>query len=67
MWSGQVTAALYTILESLKRSGINPQRYLQVYFEACAENGGKPPERIEAFLPWSLSEEVRSQLKEVPP
>jgi transposase len=67
VWSGQVTAALYTILETLRRCGINSQRYLQLYFEACARNGGKPPEHIEAFLPWSLSEEVRSQLEEVPP
>jgi transposase len=67
VWSGQVTAALYTILETLGRCGINPQRYLQVYFEACARNGGKPPEDIEAFLPWSLSEEVRSQLETAPP
>jgi transposase len=67
VWSGQVTAALYTILETLRRCGINPQRYLQVYFEACARNGGKPPEDIESFLPWSLSEEVRSQLERAPP
>jgi transposase len=67
VWSGQVTAALYTILETLRRCGINPQRYLQVYFEACARNGGKPPEDIESFLPWSLSEEVRSHLERAPP
>jgi transposase len=67
VWSGQATAGLYTILETLRRCGINPQRYLQVYFEACARNGGKPPEDIESFLPWSLSEEVRSQLERAPP
>jgi transposase len=67
VWSGQVTAALYTILETLGRCGINPQRYLQVYFEACARNGGKPPDDIESFLPWSLSEEVQSQLERAPP
>ena len=62
MWSGILTAALYTILETATRNDINPQRYLQVYFEACAENGGKPPEDIEAFLPWSLSKEVRNAM-----
>ena len=62
VWSGILTAALYTILETATRNDINPQRYLQVYFEACAENGGKPPEDIEAFLPWSLSKEVRNAM-----
>jgi transposase len=69
VWSGQLTAALYTILETVARNGINPYQYLRVYFEACAKNGGKPPEDIDEFLPWSFSSEVRTALQapEVPP
>ena len=63
VWSGQLTAALYTILETVVRNDINPYQYLQVYFEACAKNGGKPPEDIDAFLPWSFSPEVRAALQ----
>jgi transposase len=63
VWSGQLTAALYTILETVARNGLNPYRYLHVYFEACAKNGGKPPEDITGYLPWSLSPEVRSALQ----
>jgi transposase len=67
VWTSQVTAYLYTIFETVKRCGINPQKYLTCYFEACAQNGGKPPENLDAFLPWSFSEEIRSKLKEDPP
>lgn len=63
VWSGQLTAALYTILETVARNGINPYQYLQVYFDACAKNGGKPPADTDAFLPWSFSPEVRSALE----
>jgi transposase len=63
VWSGQLTAALYTILETVARNGINPHQFLRVYFEACAKNGGKPPADIDAFLPWSFSPEVRSALE----
>jgi transposase len=68
VWSGYLAASLFTILQTVKRNGINPQKFLQVYLEACAKNGGKPPEDIDAFLPWSLSEEVRRALglKEAP-
>ncbi|MEW6747530.1 MAG: transposase domain-containing protein [Planctomycetota bacterium] len=55
-----LTAALFTILETAVRNGLNPQRYLQVYLQACAENKGHPPADIDAFLPWSLSAAVRT-------
>lgn len=63
-WSGQLAASLFTIHATVERQGLNPRRFFEVYLEACAKGGGKPPENIEAFLPWSLSDEVRQALEE---
>ena len=58
-WSGHLTASLLSILRTAKRAGLNPRRYLEVYLQACAQNGGNPPENIDAYVPWDLSDEVR--------
>lgn len=60
LWSGALTAYLFTILQTLLKNGIHPQRFLQAYFEACAQRGGRVPEDLESFLPWSLSPERRT-------
>jgi transposase len=62
VWSGQMTAGTLTVLRTAKRCGLNPRHYLEVYLEACAKSGGKPPENIDAYLPWALSEEVRQAI-----
>ncbi len=63
VWSGQLTARALTVLRTAKRNGLNPRHYLEVYLEACAKNGGKPPENIDAYLPWALSDEVRQAIE----
>ena len=47
IWSGTLSAMLFTIFQTLLQNQINPSKYLFAYFEACAKNGGKPPENIE--------------------
>jgi len=59
-WSGALAAMVFTIFQTLMANGLNPQRVLLAYFEACARNGGHPPEDIEPFMPWNLSEEQRA-------
>ncbi|MHC4406939.1 MAG: IS66 family transposase [Planctomycetota bacterium] len=59
VWSGMLTAMVFTICQTLLKNGIDPQAWLVAYFEACAQNGGHPPENIDAFLPWNLSEEQK--------
>jgi transposase len=63
-WSGRMAACLFSVLRTAQRNGLNPQHYLEVYFEACAENGGKPPEAIDSYLPWDLSDEVREAIEQ---
>jgi transposase len=63
LWSGHLTACLLSILRTAKRNGLNPRRYLEVYLQACADNGGEPPENIDAYRPWDLSDEVRKAIE----
>lgn len=62
VWSGYLTAGALSILRTATRNGLNPRDYLAVYLEACANNGGKPPENVDAYLPWALSDEVRASI-----
>ncbi len=59
VWSGTLTAALFTLFQTLLKNQIDPQQFLLAYFDACAQNGGKPPENLDDFLPWNLSEDQK--------
>jgi len=59
VWSGVLTAALFTLFQTLLKNHIDPQKFLLAYFDACAQNNGRPPDDLEDFLPWNLSEEQR--------
>lgn len=60
VWSGTLGAMLFTLFQTMILNGIDPKKHLTAYFEACALNGGKPPEDLDAFLPWSLSAEQKA-------
>jgi transposase len=64
LWSGQLTAAAFSIFATLSLWQLNPRRWLTWYFEHCAMAGGKVPEDIEPFLPWNLDAGKRSELGE---
>jgi len=55
LWSGDLTAILFSILQTLALWKINPRVWLQAYLEACAAHQGLPPEDYQSFLPWNLS------------
>lgn len=63
IWSGMLAAFLFTTLQTLLLNHIDPQKFLMAYFEACARNGGRPPEDLDSFLPWNLSEERKAACK----
>jgi transposase len=62
IWSAQLAATLFSILQTLVLCGINPRHWLNAYLNACAENGGKAPQEIAPFLPWCMDETRRAQL-----
>lgn len=62
LWSGRLMAAMFSLLATLARWGINPKRWLTWYLENCATAGGRAPDDIQPFLPWNLSAERRATL-----
>lgn len=59
-WSGDLTAALFTIFQTARLNHLRPKEFIKAYLEACAENRGKAPDNIDDFLPWNLSEKQKS-------
>ncbi len=62
-WSGRLAMMLFSIFATLALWKINPQRWLSVYFEACAQAGSKAPDDVTDFLPWNLSPTRLSELQ----
>jgi len=62
IWSAQLAATLFAILQTLGLWGINPRHWLTCYLSACAENGASPPADIDPFLPWAMDETRRAAL-----
>lgn len=67
IWSANLAAALFSILQTLGLWGIPQRSWLTSYLQACAENGGKAPSNIEPFLPWSMSDAPRPKQYKPPP
>ena len=65
IWSGQFTAALFSVFQTLVKHEINPRLWLMEYLRACASNGGQAPGEISGFLPWEMSEEERKRMSAV--
>ena len=61
-----LTARMYAVVGTLKMNGIDVLRWLEAWLEACAENGGRAPEDLSPWLPWSMSEERRRVLSTTP-
>ena len=59
VWSGQLAAMLFSLLQTLCLWQLNPRAWLTAYLTACAEAGGAAPADVERFLPWNLSVEQR--------
>ena len=55
----EFTAIVYSVVGTLAMNGIDVLRWLQAWLTACAKNGGKPPDDLSSWLPWSMSEERR--------
>jgi hypothetical protein len=49
---GERAAAMYSLVETAKLNGLDPQAYLREVFACIAEH---PINRIEQLLPWNIS------------
>lgn len=62
IWSAELAATLFSILQTLVLWGINPRHWLSRYLNACAENGGQPLDDIQPFIPWQMDDRRREIL-----
>ena len=56
------TAMMYSVLGTLSLNGIDPLRWLDAWLTACAENSGRAPGDLSAWLPWSMNPKRRRAL-----
>jgi transposase len=67
IWSAELAATLFSILQTLALWNINPRHWLNAYFKACAKNKGKAPDNIRSFIPWEMNEARKDLLSRPEP
>ena len=53
-WSGRLAMMLFSLFATLALWKINPRKWLNYYFAACAASGGKAPAKERIFLALEL-------------
>jgi transposase len=66
VWSAELAAALFTLFGTLKLWKLNLHTWLLSYFYECAMLGGKPPEDIQKYLPWKMTQKQKELFSEPP-
>ena len=56
------TALMYSVVGTLNRNRIDVLRWLEAWLAACAKHGGRPPEDLSPWLPWSMEPARRREL-----
>ena len=56
---GERAAAMYTLLETAKLNGLNPEAYLRHVLEHIADH---PINRIDELLPWNVAAQMETPL-----
>ena len=55
------TALMYSVVGTLNLNGIDVPRWLGAWLAACADNGGRPPDDLAPWLPWSMDDAHRAR------
>jgi transposase len=66
VWSSILAAMAFTIFKTLKLAQVNLHTWLLAYLQECAMNDGNPPDYIDKFLPWNMSD-IQKKLFARPP
>jgi len=66
IWSSVLTAVMFTLLRTLALWKLNSHTWLLAYLHDCACHGGKPPQNMDKFLPWNMSETQKKLFSEPP-
>jgi transposase len=62
VWAGRLAAVMFSLVETLRLWGLNPQRWLTGYLTACAQNGGRAVPELRRRLPWGMTVAERAGL-----
>jgi transposase len=62
VWSAHLAAMMFSVLQTVLLWDLNPHHWLSAFLQACAENGGKSPTDLGAFLPWKMTPERKQEL-----
>ncbi len=58
-WGGELSACMYSIIQTCKQNNINPKAYLRYYFEKCiGKNGDMSRAEINSMLPGKLKNNI---------
>ena len=55
------TATMYSAVGTLELNGVDVLRWLAAWLSACADNGGRAPDDLSPWLPWSMDAERRNE------
>lgn len=58
----QLAALMYSVVGTLNLNGIDVRRWLDAWLAACAHHGGRPPDDLAPWLPWSMDAARRHEL-----
>ncbi len=63
IWGGELTVAMFSIIQTCGLHGISPKGYLTYYLAECAKRGAASSKNeIDQFLPHKLSEDTKAKL-----
>ena len=57
-------AGMLTVLQTLVHRGINAHHWMNAFLFACAEQGGRCPQDLTPFLPWTMGEARKRELSQ---
>ncbi len=61
-WGGELSALMYSIIETCKQNNINPKAYLEFYFDACIKDEVHENKKLlENFLPFNISNKEKEK------
>jgi transposase len=56
------TALMYSVTGTLRLNGLDVPRWLADWLAACARGGGRPPDDLSPWLPWSMDAGRRREM-----
>ena len=62
----RVAGLTFGVFATLRLAGLNPYTWALDYLDACADNRGRPPERLDPWLPWRMDEDRKQELRGPP-